>query len=85
MGKAYHQLATKEEAERVIKTGECFIFGSKMRTIFPTVVKKLESNEARWVFFIVDSGSPTTYLSAEVSNPLMKVCSVANYSRRAKS
>jgi hypothetical protein len=68
VGIPYHAEATKEDAiGKVIKIGDCYIFGRKFRTIFPAVVGN--DTRAHWVFFIVGTGSPLTYLSAQVSAP----------------
>ena len=65
-GIPYHSPATKEEADAVVKIGHCFIYGPNLRTMFPAVVKR--SGKAFWVVFLVDTGAPITYLSAEVSH-----------------
>jgi hypothetical protein len=68
VGIAYHLEATKEDANRIIEAGDCIIYGRNLRTIFPAVVA-CEMGKAHWVFFIVDTGSPLTYLSAQVNAP----------------
>jgi hypothetical protein len=68
VGIPYHSPASKEEADKVVDIGKCFFYGRKIRTMFPAVVTH-RSGKAYWVFFIVDSGSPLTYLSAQVGNP----------------
>ncbi|RPB03196.1 hypothetical protein L873DRAFT_288243 [Choiromyces venosus 120613-1] len=45
------------------KVGDYFIFGPKVRAIFPVVVV-CNGTRAHWVFFIVNTGSLFTYLSA---------------------
>jgi hypothetical protein len=65
VGVPYLQEATKEEANKVVETGSGFLYGRNSRTIFPCVVSY--NGDARWIFFIVDSSSPLTYLSAPVS------------------
>jgi hypothetical protein len=65
MGIEYLAKATEAEANRVPDMGEAIIFGSCNRTIFPCVVS--HKYKAHWVFFLLDSGSPTTYLSEAVS------------------
>jgi hypothetical protein len=42
-----------------------YLHGLNKRTIVP--FGATPRKEARWMFFIVDSGSPLTYLSAQVS------------------
>jgi len=65
VGIPYHAEATKEDAEKVVEVGDCYLYGPRFRTIFPTVVDR--DGRAHWVFFIVDTGAPMTYLSARVS------------------
>ena len=71
LGVPYLQKATEDEANKKIEiaTGMTYstsiVDGAKFRTVFPCVVS-FEDN-ARWVFFIVDTGAPLTYLSAQVS------------------
>ena len=64
-GIPYHLPATEEEANTVVKIGDCFIYGRNLHTMFPAVVKR--SGKAFWVVFLIDTGAPTSYLSAEVS------------------
>lgn len=55
--------ATKDEAETVAKKIHGFIYGRRFRLILPCV---LTTNDmSRWVFFIVDSGAPLTYISSQ--------------------
>ena len=68
VGIPYHSPASKEQADKVVSIGECFIYGRKLRTVFPAVVTH-GSGKAHWVFFLVNSGSPMTYLSAQVKDP----------------
>ena len=71
LGVPYLQKATEDEANKKIEiaTGMTYTTGiaggTKFRTVFPCVVS-FEDN-ARWVFFIVDTGAPLTYLSTHVS------------------
>jgi len=67
VGIPYLKEATKDEANDKVRIGHCIIYGMKQRTIFPCIVSFLD--KAHWVFFIVDSGSPLTYLSVQVSVP----------------
>jgi len=60
--------ASKVEADKVITIGECFIFTRKARTIFPAVVAH-PSGKGYWVFFLVNTCMPLTYLSAQDGNP----------------
>ncbi|KAG0131918.1 hypothetical protein HOY82DRAFT_669667 [Tuber indicum] len=47
--------------------GNCFIYGPNLHTIFPAAVTNY-SGKAFWVFFLVDTGSPRTYLSTRTSD-----------------
>ena len=67
VGIPYHAEATKEDANKELKIGDCIIYGRTLRTIFPAIVSY--ENRACWVFFIVDTGAPLTYLSAQVGAP----------------
>ena len=71
LGVPYLQKATKDEANKKIEiaTGMTYATsitdGAKFRMVFPCVVSFKDN--ARWVFFIVDTSAPLTYLSAHVS------------------
>lgn len=62
-GIQYLQKATEADKGKV-NVGCGFFYGNKFRPIFPCVVTSRE--QSRWVFFLVDSGAPLTYLSAQV-------------------
>lgn len=64
-GIPYLQKATKTEAEIVLEEGQAMLFGPKLRVIFPAVVRNQGS--AYWIYFIVDTGSPLTYISTQVN------------------
>ena len=70
VGIPYLSEATKDEANKVAETGSGYLYGRNSRTIFPCVVSYRDN--ARWVFFIVDSGSPLTYISVEASVPTFR-------------
>jgi hypothetical protein len=61
-GVAYLEKAAKDEINKV-DIGHGFLY--KFRPIFPCVVSF--KDRAHWVFFVVDSGAPLTYLSSHVS------------------
>ena len=61
----YLSKATEAEANEVVNVGIDYIYGLKRRTLVLFVV--IHQKEIRWVFFIVDSGAPLTYLSIQVS------------------
>jgi hypothetical protein len=61
----YLKEATKSEADKVGKEIHGFYYGRSRCMIFPCVLSI--KGKARWVFFIVDSGAPLTYISTEVS------------------
>lgn len=65
VGITYLSEATEEDAHKMAEVGECYLWGLKIRTLFPTVVRI--NDHAFWVFFVVNSGSSITYLSAQVS------------------
>lgn len=67
VGMPYLQRANEAEANEVVITGQGFIYGSKYRMIFPCVVSF--KSRAHWVFFVVDSGAPLTYLSQQANIP----------------
>ena len=53
------------DADCVVESATGYIRRSGHRALVPLVVN--HGGEARWVFFIIDSGSPLTYLSVQVS------------------
>jgi hypothetical protein len=65
VGIPYLKEATKDEADHVAEEIHGVLYGQKLRMIFPCVLSV--EDKARWVFFTVHSGSPLTYISAEVS------------------
>lgn len=67
VGIQYLAKATEADANTMVEIGRGYIFGRNVRTIFPCVVS--HKGKAHWVFFIVDSGAPLTYLSVQVSAP----------------
>ena len=94
VGIPYHLPASKEDADKVVNIGEGFIYGKSEiyggnpRTIFPAVVSHYYSGKASWVFLLVDTTSPFTYLSAQVKNSMalwVKEYPPANYSRQVTS
>jgi hypothetical protein len=60
VGIPYLEKASKDQTDKVVETCEGFIYG-RHRTILPCVV--CLEDQARWVFFVVDSSAPATYLS----------------------
>ena len=64
-GMAYLEKATKDDANKTVDIGYGFLYGSKFRPIFPCIVSFRD--KAHWVFFLVDSSAPVTYLSSQVS------------------
>ena len=64
VGIPYLQEATEDEANKVVKAVQVFIYGAKYRTIFRCTVGM--KDKAHWVFFVVDTGAPLTYLSKQV-------------------
>ena len=65
MGIPYLEEATKDEADKVTDEITGFLYGPKRRMMLPCVLSI--EDMAHWVFFIVDSGAPITYISTQVS------------------
>jgi hypothetical protein len=65
VGIQYLKEATKDEADMVVEDIHGFVYGRKYRMMLPCVLSI--EDKARWVFFIVDSGAPLTYISTQVS------------------
>jgi hypothetical protein len=65
VGIPYLKEATKDEADKVAREINGVLYGESFRMIFPCVLSAKDT--ARWVFFIVDSGAPSNYISAEVN------------------
>ena len=61
----YLKEAMKDEADKVATKVRGFLYGQKRRMILPCVLGI--KDQARWVFFVVDPGSPLTYISSQVS------------------
>ncbi|PUU77244.1 hypothetical protein B9Z19DRAFT_1128505 [Tuber borchii] len=68
IGIPYLSSAAEAEAKKVIRVAQGYIHGRHCRTIFPLAVT--HKDEARWVFFIVGSLCPLTYLSHQTSKVL---------------
>jgi hypothetical protein len=65
VGIQYLVKATEADANKVVEVGHGYVYGPKFRTIFPCVVS--HDDKAHWVFFIVDTSAPLTYLSVQIS------------------
>jgi hypothetical protein len=65
VGIPYLKEATKDEADKVAREIRGFLYGRKLRPILPCVLSI--DDKSRWVFFVVHSGSPLTYISSQVS------------------
>ena len=65
VGISYLKEATKNEADKVVDEIHSFSYDWKRRPILPCVLGI--GNKVRWVFFVVDSGAPVTYISGQVS------------------
>lgn len=81
LGIPYLSKATESDAKEVVEVGEGYIHGETFRPIVPFVVSRRD--EARLVFLIVDTGSPLTYLSTQVSAAPTCLNKAANQSRLA--
>lgn len=68
-GVPYLKRATKDENKK-IDIGTGFAYGLNSRIMFPCVVGLEDRDKAYWNFFVVDSGSPHTYISPEVADAL---------------
>lgn len=64
----YLSEATKAEPKTLVRVAHDYTHSRYCRTIVPLIVTY--KDEARCVFFILDSGCPQTYLSDQVSLPL---------------
>lgn len=67
----YLSKATESQDKEVVQVGRGYIYGKTSRGIVPFVVG--HNSEARWLFFIVDSGAPLTYISTQVSASTCRV------------
>ena len=76
VGIPYLSKATKDDARKMVGIGHGIIYGETGRLIFPTPVSFLD--KAYWVFFIVDTGSPLTFISSQVSIPTYKIMATTN-------
>jgi hypothetical protein len=65
VGVPYLEEATKDEADKVPDKITGFLYGPKRRIILPCILSI--EDKARWVFFIMNSGAPITYISTQVS------------------
>ena len=65
MGIPYLQEVTKAEADRMTTKLHGFMHGKKFRMIFPRIFS--HKDQACWVFFIMNTGAPLTYISTEVN------------------
>jgi hypothetical protein len=68
-GIPYLKRATKDEANKMVNTATGFVYGDNNRLIFPCVVGLKGRDKAYWAFFIIDHGSPHTYIAPEASIP----------------
>ena len=66
LGIPYPSRVGEAEAKALVKVGNGYIHGLKSRAIAPFIVG--HQDEARWVFFILATGAPLTYLSDQVSD-----------------
>ncbi|PUU79253.1 hypothetical protein B9Z19DRAFT_1082300 [Tuber borchii] len=67
LGIKYLSKATPSEAQRVLET-DGYIYGWGLRPIIPLVVA--HERKARWVFFVMDTAAPLTYLSDQACKRL---------------
>jgi len=64
----YLAKATEEDAKRKVDVISGYLYGDGRRPMVPCVVSN--ADKAYWVHFIVDTGSPATFLSEKVCNAL---------------
>ena len=66
-GIPYLQEATMSDAVKKLREATAFVFGSMHRMIFPAAVHNADIDKAHWIYFLIDTGSPLTYLSSQVN------------------
>ena len=64
-GIKYLTEATKEDTDIMARKVHGFFYGQKFRMIFPCVLG--HKGKGRWVYFIMDTGAPVTYISTQAS------------------
>lgn len=67
IGILYLKKTTKVEANNKVDVSHGFIYGDKLRTLFPCIVGSRDW--AHWGFFMVHTDAPLTYLLVQVSAP----------------
>jgi len=70
IGIPYLKEASKEEAKTKIEIGHGPLWGLNARPLFPCVVSSNQTGRTHWVIFLVDTGSPSTYISQETADIL---------------
>ena len=65
VGILYLKEAKKDEANKEIETARGFFYGEMSCMVFPCVLGG--EGKAHWVFFIVDTGAPLTFISIQAS------------------
>lgn len=66
LGISYLGQAAEDDAKKVVKCIDGQLYSPRCHPIIPCV-DRAYSGEARWVFFVVDTTAPVTYLSPQVS------------------
>lgn len=67
----YHSRVPYDNEQNAPNKIECFMYGRNNQTICPTAVT--HGDNSYFVFFLVDPGSPVTYLSSQVDNPTSEI------------
>lgn len=67
IGIPYLAKASEADAYKVVEIGHGMVYGPMFRSVLPCVVSR--HGRSHWLFFIIDTGAPLTYPSAEVSTP----------------
>lgn len=62
----YHSKVPEAEANNVVQSGDGYLRGSGNRPIVLFAVS--HKGDARWVYFLLDTGAPITYLSIQTAN-----------------
>ncbi|KIX03490.1 uncharacterized protein Z518_07043 [Rhinocladiella mackenziei CBS 650.93] len=66
----YLAKATENDAKRKIDIVSGYLYGEARRAMVPCVVHNGENDEGYWVHFLVDTGSPATFLSKKACDAI---------------
>lgn len=65
IGLPYLSKATEADTHEIVESATGYLYGANLRPIIPLVVRN--NDQAHWVFFLLDSLAPSTYISYQVS------------------